>query len=425
MGAIATDVKQAPSCLINRLAVPCTDTDETPVMRLNAVACCVDSVIDRALSSPHFHGHDAVDTDGAVADLVTSLLGRPVYREDVVKRRSELEELRCRVRKLLEDPGVAQRTPEWYDARMTMITASDIAQALGCAKFGTQKQFFVKKCGRAEEQKEFDGSLPPLKWGVMFEPAANSVYESLNGVRLNEFGLLRHPSVPFLGASPDGITDDGVMVEIKCPWRRKITGEVPLQYYYQIQGQLEVTGLRDCDYFECEFAEVADECAADQRAGAHRGWARGVFIECVGALGQTSTYRYPGTDVLSGCNTGKLRAWADEQTSQALKQGSLLVREHWWVLVSYCTVRIQYDAGLVARTVRDLEEVWARVLRYRNNRAAYEAEVLGIPDTDLNGSGPEPKTDRRKAPGTRAKPRSKAQVGDTVNLGNYAFVEDT
>jgi hypothetical protein len=38
------------------------------------------------------------------------------------------------------------------------------------------------------------------------------------------------------------------MLEIKCPFRRRITGEVPLQYYYQIQGQLE-----------CEFSKYFNE----------------------------------------------------------------------------------------------------------------------------------------------------------------------
>ena len=31
-----------------------------------------------------------------------------------------------------------------------------------------------------------------------------------------------HPSIPFLGASSEGITPEGMMLEIKCPPVRKI-----------------------------------------------------------------------------------------------------------------------------------------------------------------------------------------------------------
>ena len=58
---------------------------------------------------------------------------------------------------------------------------------------------------------------------------------------------------PFLGASPDGIieyTDDGKkmkgVLEIKCT-----TGHLKLKHnhkYYQVQGQLALTGLEWCDF---------------------------------------------------------------------------------------------------------------------------------------------------------------------------------
>lgn len=417
------DVKQAPPCLVTRLLDSSPEDDESEgvmSMACKMSTCCIGSTIDRALRRVNTVQPDGPDPDGSIAELLSALLSRPVYPDTVRRRRLLVEDvLRPQVRALMADAGIPQRTPPWYEARQTMITASDIAQALGCAKFGTQKQFFVKKCGRAEEQKEFDGSLPPLKWGVMFESAANGVYKALNGVRLNEFGLLRHPTVPFLGASPDGITDDGVMVEIKCPWRRKITGEVPLQYYYQIQGQLEVTGLQDCDYFECEFAEVPDEREADAKAGLNASWARGVFLETVVTLacGKTdSVYRYPAANVREQ-GTAALRVWVNGQTALELEHdGCVLVREHWWVLSSYCTVRVEKDPALIARMLPELEGVWNRVLRYRADRAAYEAEVIS---PGQKGDVPEPDkkncNDKRKSRAKAAGPQASAK---------YAFIDD-
>jgi hypothetical protein len=70
---------------------------------------------------------------------------------------------------------------------------------------------------------------------------------------------MRHPAPEnfFLGASPDGISDDGVMLEIKCPPRRVICG-TPTDYYWaQMQGQLEVCDLERCDFLECKLVEFS------------------------------------------------------------------------------------------------------------------------------------------------------------------------
>ena len=214
----------------------------------------------------------------------SAALGYEIRPEHVRDRAMTTLAWRARLAKLLEAPGVTQRTPEWYEARKTMVTASDVAQALGCSKFGNQRTFFQKKCGAPEEQAAFDASLPPLKWGVMYEPVAQAIYSAVNlGVRVHEFGLLRHETLSFVGASPDGISDLGVMLEIKCPWRRRIVeGEVPMQYYYQIQAQLAVCGLQECDYFECEFFEADDSTDEAWLTRTDAWHERGVFAEILG-----------------------------------------------------------------------------------------------------------------------------------------------
>jgi putative phage-type endonuclease len=229
---------------------------EDPVHRVRHEALCDPCVLDRLLLLWPSLRVDSAAVDDALR-VASATLGRRVLASELEARRARVSPWQAKLRELLLAPGVPQRTPEWYKARETMVTASDIAQALGCAKFGTQRTFFQKKCGAPDEQSPFNATLPPLKWGVMYEPVAQAVYSAANlGVKVHEFGLLRHPTLPFVGASPDGITELGVMLEIKCPWRRKIVeGELPSQYYYQIQGQLAVCGLEECDYFECEFVE--------------------------------------------------------------------------------------------------------------------------------------------------------------------------
>lgn len=79
-----------------------------------------------------------------------------------------------------------------------------------------------------------------------------------------EYGLIRHIDVhgderglSWIGASPDGITDCGSMVEIKCPYRRQIVpGHVPHHYYPQIQVQLEVCDLSLCYFVQWQPAHL-------------------------------------------------------------------------------------------------------------------------------------------------------------------------
>jgi putative phage-type endonuclease len=137
----------------------------------------------------------------------------------VLNRLNQIEEYKVQLSKLKQIPVVEQRSDEWYEIRKTLITASDFAQALGKGKFGTKKQFIKKKCGF--DDSSIDMNLPPLQWGVRYEEVANMFYQYKMNVNVFEFGIIRHPSIECLGASPDGISEHGIMLEIKCPWKRK------------------------------------------------------------------------------------------------------------------------------------------------------------------------------------------------------------
>lgn len=146
----------------------------------------------------------------------------------------------------------AQRTPDWYAFRENMITASSWGNVLGMV--GSVNELLLQKLGY--EPAQFNGNEFTV-WGTKYEPVATSVYEKREGKEIIEFGCLRHPDKEnfFLGASPDGISADGVMLEIKCPPKRKI-GPIPTDYYWsQMQGQLEVCNLEKCDFLECKLEE--------------------------------------------------------------------------------------------------------------------------------------------------------------------------
>ena len=49
------------------------------------------------------------------------------------------------------------------------------------------------------------------------------------------------------------------MLEIKCPFKRKIDGSIPEQYWMQIQGQLEVCDLKNVIILECKLRQYNNE----------------------------------------------------------------------------------------------------------------------------------------------------------------------
>lgn len=192
-----------------------------------------------------------------VAHLIRNMVGVGGTTKEIQKRVEELRGFRKILGNLKAIPLIAQRTPEWYELRKHRLTASDTAQAMGVGKFGTREQLINKKA--TGESGGFNIFSPPLKWGTMFEAMASRCYAQRHGdIEIYEFGLLPHPTLQCYGASPDGITELGIMIEIKCPYKRKITGEVPSYYELQMQGQLAVCGLKECDFIECDMQEYAD-----------------------------------------------------------------------------------------------------------------------------------------------------------------------
>lgn len=289
---------------------------------------------------------------------INSESGNNESEEILIKNRlKQLRQYRIQLDELLQIPKIEQKTDIWYDMRQNLITASDFAQALGDGKFGSVKQFYQKKCEPSNDDATTSKVNPLFKWGNMFESVAISIYSALYNVKVHNFGLLKHPYYNFFGASPDGISDVGIMVEIKCPKKRKIDGEVPLQYYYQIQGQLDVCNLEECDYFECDFGTCNT---------------REDFLEkdCInGFIGIIVEVK---DNVFEYSDIGMSKIQCIEWNT---KYDDILPRTYWY-LNQFNIKRIYRDPSFIKEKMIMLKEVWDKIQYYRKNRKAYEIEVL-------------------------------------------------
>lgn len=150
-----------------------------------------------------------------------------------------------RVKELLAAEYAEQRSQEWLDLRENMITASDISSAIGENPYESTDAFIKKKVLRTK----WAGNAATAH-GTLLEPLVRDMYDEMTGRKTHEIGLVQHRLYPWLGASPDGITEDGILVEIKCPLSRKIEAKVPKYYLPQVQLQLEITDLEVCDFVQ-------------------------------------------------------------------------------------------------------------------------------------------------------------------------------
>jgi len=155
-----------------------------------------------------------------------------------------------------------QRTQEWYTFRHDHITASNAWKALG--SIASRNQLIYEKCQPLNTEK-YKSSLTetPMSWGNKYEYLTTCLYEEKNNTTIGTFGCIAHKEYPFLAASPDGIVTGeinyGRMIEIKNVVSREITGIPKQDYYIQMQMQMEVCDLDECDFVETKFTEYDSE----------------------------------------------------------------------------------------------------------------------------------------------------------------------
>ena len=175
--------------------------------------------------------------------------------------------------KLINLPQPAQKSKEWFDMRNNMLTASNGGAAIGESHYNTIKETILDKVGLGKKFKENKF----VYHGKKYEKIAIMIYEMIYNTKIGEFGLIQHPIIKHLGASPDGISMSltldgqpnkllGRMLEIKCPPSRviqnkgKIKGDICPDYYWiQVQLQLECCDLPECDFWQCHLIEYKSE----------------------------------------------------------------------------------------------------------------------------------------------------------------------
>lgn len=150
-----------------------------------------------------------------------------------------------------------QGTSEWLAIRAGRFTGSRFADLMAITRSGpsTSRANLIttlaleRLTGEPEQTYQNDA----MRRGSELEPLARGAYEAHTGELVTCVAFVVHPSLDFCGVSPDGLLGDDGLLEIKCPASQAKhlaylrQDAHALEYRWQIQGQLWVTGRQWCD----------------------------------------------------------------------------------------------------------------------------------------------------------------------------------
>ena len=166
-----------------------------------------------------------------------------------------------KIEKLLEIPQYEQRSDMWFKQREGKLTSSDAGTVLNLNPYSKPNDVLFKKCGF--DPKPFVGNIA-TRHGQKYEDEAIDKYCEITGQVNYNFGLISHEDVHnskdyyWLAGSPDGISIDTkdpkakpILLEVKCPYRRKIVmGKIPDYYLPQVQLNMFICDLDKADFIE-------------------------------------------------------------------------------------------------------------------------------------------------------------------------------
>lgn len=148
-----------------------------------------------------------------------------------------------------------QRTEQWLLDRLGHVTASKADCVLAGKETAKRQGYIIQLVTErltGQVQDSFTNSA--MAWGTEQEPVARAVYQSTlaGDLFVEETGFVKHPTIEWLGASPDGLVGDG-LVEIKCPNSTThveylMDGKVPAKYKLQMMVQMLCTQRKWCDF---------------------------------------------------------------------------------------------------------------------------------------------------------------------------------
>jgi len=148
-------------------------------------------------------------------------------------------------------------SPQWLPARVGLATASLFPKIMARTKTGwAASRDDVKKQLVAERLTGIKTEVfvtEAMNHGIEQEAPACDLYSIRTGTILERSGLYLHPTIEFLGGSPDREIGTDGLLECKCPTSKThlnwlIGKTLPQDYVPQMLIQLACTGRKWCEF---------------------------------------------------------------------------------------------------------------------------------------------------------------------------------
>lgn len=165
----------------------------------------------------------------------------------------------------MADCIVAQKSAAWHESRKMRITGSRVGAILGLSPW-QKPDAVIREMVRGYHgaETEFNGN-PATDHGNNNEARALLCFMRESGLSVEQCGFFAY--CDRMGASPDGLTDDGGVLELKVPYGIRKGGDFkPLEaqphYAAQIQMEMLATGRKHA-YFAQYRAPMGDPLDGD------------------------------------------------------------------------------------------------------------------------------------------------------------------
>lgn len=151
-----------------------------------------------------------------------------------------------------------QGSDEWLNLRVNKFTGSRFAALMNRLKNGKPGSEYNELITEITVERLTGCGITPfinaaMKRGTELEPFGRAAYAEKTWSDVTECGFVHHNTLSYVGISPDGLVGDDGLVEIKCPASQSkhlaalLEGAHALEYHWQVQGQMWVTGRKWCD----------------------------------------------------------------------------------------------------------------------------------------------------------------------------------
>ena len=302
-------------------------------------------------------------TERSVEQNNTIIHSEQIEQTEEKYKKDDINETKINI--LREIPQPVQRTPAWYQFRWNLITASNAWKAFESQS--TINQLIYEKCQPLKNLNDIDEEIKmvntntAMHWGQKYEPLSVLIYEHNYKTKVEDFGCIQHPVYKFIGASPDGIIVDkkseryGRMLEIKNVVSREINGIPKKEYWIQMQLQMEVCDLDECDFLETKFIEYLD-CTSYKNDIISSDKMKGIIIYFHTKEGNPF-YVYKPLEIIDENDISK---WEDDTLNlyQSEEYKYTYMKFSYWKLEVLSCVLVLRNREWFKNNVPQLEKVW-------------------------------------------------------------------